>query len=129
MYSVCRVEKQTRTKFLPLCPSLENVSRHLMMGKRKAPNGESSDGVTVAEDSGSDEVRGPHNLGALRPVGLFCTDLIRTLIHWMWTLNGSIHSQSTTFTASRPCYSSFLMSMLIFLTYPPSQISSSRSHC
>ena len=30
-----------------------------MMGKRKIPNGESSDGVAVAEDSGSDEVRGP----------------------------------------------------------------------
>jgi len=29
------------------------------MGKRKAPNGGSGDGVTVAEDSGSDEVRGP----------------------------------------------------------------------
>jgi hypothetical protein len=45
-----------------------------MMGKRKAPNSEPSDGVAVAEDSGSDEVRGPflkvppqsgrHKLGA-----------------------------------------------------------------
>jgi len=34
-----------------------------MMGKRKAPNGESSDGVTAAEDSGSDEVRGPTPVG------------------------------------------------------------------
>jgi hypothetical protein len=30
-----------------------------MMGKRKVLNGEPSDGVAVAEDSGSDEVRDP----------------------------------------------------------------------
>jgi hypothetical protein len=55
-------------------PSLETLSRRLMMGKRKAPNGESSDGVAVAEDSGSDEVRGPFLTGCT-VVGLFCADL------------------------------------------------------
>jgi hypothetical protein len=34
-----------------------------MMGKRKALNGESSDGVAVTEGSGSDEVRGPTPVG------------------------------------------------------------------
>src|ERR1700728_3609474 len=59
--------------------------------------------------------------------GLFCADLTRTLTHWMWTTNGSIHSQSTTFTASRHCDSSFLMYMLNFLSGLPPRMSPSRS--
>jgi hypothetical protein len=122
--------KADKGKISTSLPIPETLSCHLMMGKRKTLNGESSDGVAVAEDSGSDEVGGPPDTNSgPTPVGLFCTDLIRTLTHWMWTLNGSIHSQSTTFTASRPCYSSFSTLMLIFLSSPPSQISSSRSHC
>ena len=54
-----------------------------MMGKRKTPSGEPSGGVAVAEDSGSDEVRGPFLKGfptkreRPTPVGLFCADLIK----------------------------------------------------